>query len=321
MTLGPEERALFAKGVDDAAARSTGPALDVALAGLGWADALAEDEQLAVSALFEAQGRAGASSSALDVLLARCLGQEAALVLLPPFGQTGPPGRRTGGAVDVHGLVLAPGAGAGPAHVVCAGREEADGLAIATVPLDDLARRPVRGLDPDLGLVEVTGTSTGATTQPITAASWAGTSATGQRALAHELLGASAAMLELARAHALDRIQFGVPIASFQAVRHRLADTLVAIEAARAALEAAWAQPSTVNAAVAKALAGRGARVAARHCQQVLAGVGFTAEHALHRYVRRVRVLDGLLGDTRSLTRAMGEQLLADRALPTILPL
>ena len=54
---------------------------------------------------------------------------------------------------------------------------------------------------------------------------------------------------------------------------------------------------------MAKALAGRGARTAARHCQQVLAGIGFTTEHEFHRYVRRVIVLDQLFGTSRSLTR------------------
>lgn len=143
----------------------------------------------------------------------------------------------------------------------------------------------------------------------------------GQRAFAHELVGASAAMLDLAREHALERVQFGVPIASFQAVRHRLADSLVAVESARGALDAAWEAGSPFDAAVAKAVAGRSARLVARHAQQVLAGIGFTTEHPLHRYIRRVRVLDGLLGDTRSITRDLGEQLLRERVLPDILPL
>jgi alkylation response protein AidB-like acyl-CoA dehydrogenase len=72
---------------------------------------------------------------------------------------------------------------------------------------------------------------------------------------------------------------------------------------------------------MAKAVAGRSAHLVAKHCQQVLAGIGFTAEHPLHRYVRRVRLLDGLLGDARTLTRALGEELLRTRALPPLLPL
>jgi hypothetical protein len=59
----------------------------------------------------------------------------------------------------------------------------------------------------------------------------------------------------------------------------------------------------------------------ALHGQQVLAGIGFTAEHAFHHYVRRTLMLDGLFGDLRSLTRELGEELLRTRRLPSILPL
>jgi alkylation response protein AidB-like acyl-CoA dehydrogenase len=128
-------------------------------------------------------------------------------------------------------------------------------------------------------------------------------------------------MLQLARDHARERIQFGRPIAAFQAVRHRLAESLVAIEAAEAALGAAWDIGSPLDAALAKAIAGRSARTVALHGQQVLAGIGFTAEHAFHPYVRRTLMLDGLLGDVRSLTRDLGEELLRTRRLPSILPL
>ncbi len=56
----------------------------------------------------------------------------------------------------------------------------------------------------------------------------------------------------------------------------------------------------------AKATAGQAARRTARHCQQVLGGFGFTAEHEFHRHVRRVLVLDELLGSTTDLTREAG---------------
>ena len=68
-----------------------------------------------------------------------------------------------------------------------------------------------------------------------------------QLALGHELVGAARTMLELAREHALERIQFGQPISMFQAVRHRLADTLVAIETADAVLDAAWLDQSPAD--------------------------------------------------------------------------
>lgn len=142
-----------------------------------------------------------------------------------------------------------------------------------------------------------------------------------RKALAHELIGASRAMLSLAREHALERVQFGGPIAAFQAVRHRLAETLVAIEAAQAAVDGAWDEGTDLAASVAKAVAGRNARIVAKHCQQVLAGIGFTTEHPFHRYFGRVLDLDHQLGDYRALTRRLGEQLLAERALSQMLPL
>ena len=61
----------------------------------------------------------------------------------------------------------------------------------------------------------------------------------GRRAIGWWLVGTGRAMLALARSHALDRVQFGRPLASFQAVRHRLAETYVALEGAEAALIAA----------------------------------------------------------------------------------
>jgi hypothetical protein len=136
--------------------------------------------------------------------------------------------------------------------------------------------------------------------------------AAGRQALGWWLVGSSRAMLSLARGHALSRVQFGRPIASFQAVRHRLAETLVAIEGAEATLVTANDQPDELASLLAKAAAGQAALTTAKHCQQVLGGIGFTAEHDLHRHVKRTLVLDGVLGSSRELTREAGS-LLRDR--------
>ena len=64
--------------------------------------------------------------------------------------------------------------------------------------------------------------------------------------------------------------------------------------------------------------AGQAALTAARHCQQVLAGIGFTAEHQLHLHVKRALVLDGLLGSTRDLTREAGAALRAKGFAPRL---
>ena len=330
-----EDRELFARGLRDACASRTGAALDDALDALGWADALAADAQAAVSLLFEHQGRAGATSAALDRAMLAALdagvgtgagvgpdagpdGGPPALVL-PALGHEGPPGEVVGEGLVVRGLGTGALARARTAVVVAG---SADGAHAVALDVADLAPRPVAGLDPALGLVAVVvdGVRGPASSGPAPAA-WDDAVGVGRLALAHELVGASRAMLDLARTHALDRVQFGRPIAGFQAVRHRLAEALVAVEAADAAVAAGWGAATPPAAALAKAIAGRSARTVARHTQQVLAGIGFTTEHPLHTYVRRVLVLDRLLGDSRRLTRRLGEDVLRTRRLPPIVPL
>jgi alkylation response protein AidB-like acyl-CoA dehydrogenase len=142
-----------------------------------------------------------------------------------------------------------------------------------------------------------------------------------RRALGWWLVGAARAMLSLARQHALDRVQFGQPIAAFQAVRHRLAETLVAIEGAEATLSLPGADNVDLTALLAKAAAGKAALTAARHCQQVLGGIGFTAEHDLHHHVKRALVLDGLMGSSRELTRKAGAGLRARGSAPRLVDL
>jgi Acyl-CoA dehydrogenase, C-terminal domain len=142
--------------------------------------------------------------------------------------------------------------------------------------------------------------------------------AAGRHALGWWLVGAGRAMLSLARQHALDRSQFGRPVASFQAIRHRLAETLVAIEGAEATLVAAAAEPDDLSFLLAKAAAGQAALTATRHCQQVLGGIGFTAEHELHRHVKRALILDAMLGSSRELTREAGKTLRARGFAPRL---
>jgi hypothetical protein len=309
---------LFRHSIRHATDNHTGEALDAALDDLGWRDALAAAPRVSASVLFELQGAANATSSALDDLLAATLGGGGGTrvgVVLPAAGRWDPPGDLAGGVLRVRGLGSATLARHPEAIVVTAGD-------LRVVPTDALGLRPVQGMDPSLGIVAVTA-DLAPDAAPVTLPSpeWSAAVALAQRALGHELAGAARAMLELAREHAMTRVQFGRPISMFQAVRHRLAECLVAVEMAEATLAAAWDDPSPEVAAMAKALAGRGARTAARHCQQVLAGIGFTTEHGFHRYLRRILVLDQLFGSARSLTRDLGERIVASRRLPHLLPL
>lgn len=142
--------------------------------------------------------------------------------------------------------------------------------------------------------------------------------AAGRRALGWWLVGCSRAMLALACQHALDRWQFGRPLASFQAVRHRLAETLVGIEGAVATLMLADDELSSL---LAKAAAGEAAMTTARHCQQVLGGIGFTAEHEFHRHLRHALLLEGLLGNARELMGQAGTMLRENGSAPHLVNL
>jgi hypothetical protein len=313
---------LFDRGIRHATRSSGGAALDAALAELGWRDALTAYRRTAVSLLFECQGAANVTSSALSQLLAVGLDLEdrnrPTTVLLPPLRTRYAPGRLTGDRCVVRGLATSE-LDRSETVLVVAGAEH--GHTALAVPAPELSSRPVGGIDPMLGLFEVGGDVALEGAEPGGPVDWTAAVALGHLAVGHELVGAARTMLELARSHALERIQFGRPVGTFQAVRHRLADSLVAIEAAAALLVAAWDDPSPVNAAIAKSSAGRGARSVARHCQQVLAGIGFTTEHPFHHYYRRTMVLDQLLGAGTELTAELGAEVLRSGTLPPVLPL
>jgi len=121
----------------------------------------------------------------------------------------------------------------------------------------------------------------------------------GAVAYSAELLGASARVLDLAVEYAKERVQFGRPIGSFQAVKHRCADMLVDVEGMRSAvLHAAWALGAgdpdrSVAASTAKTWCTDAARRVMASGLQVHGGIGFTWEHDLHLYVKRAQ-LDGV---------------------------
>jgi alkylation response protein AidB-like acyl-CoA dehydrogenase len=120
--------------------------------------------------------------------------------------------------------------------------------------------------------------------------------------LAAEQVGGAAACLEMAVDYAKTRAQFGRPIGSFQAVKHKLADLLVLVEMGRSAIDRALAvadDPARLAeaAAVAKTWCGDAFVTAATENVHVNGGTGFTWEHDAHLYVRRARADQALLGD------------------------
>ncbi|MFF6908073.1 acyl-CoA dehydrogenase family protein [Streptomyces sp. NPDC012389] len=113
----------------------------------------------------------------------------------------------------------------------------------------------------------------------------ADTGRTAAAVLAAEAVGAAAGALERTVAYVKEREQFGRAIGSFQAVKHRLADLYVRVEAARsAAYYAAW-DPAAGPLALAQAL--EAARITAGEAVQLHGGIGFTWEHEAHLYVKR----------------------------------
>jgi alkylation response protein AidB-like acyl-CoA dehydrogenase len=121
-------------------------------------------------------------------------------------------------------------------------------------------------------------------------------------ALALELVGVGQRALEMAVAYANERTQFGRPIGSFQAIKHKCVDMMVAVETARSlAYYAAWAvsedAPDAARAAaMAKAYSGDMAKTVTSEAIQVHGGVGFTWEHDLHLYYRRALAADAAFG-------------------------
>lgn len=124
----------------------------------------------------------------------------------------------------------------------------------------------------------------------------------GATLLAVEQVGIAAHLLNLAVDYAKNRLQFGRPIGSFQAVKHRLADMLVDAEHARStAYHAAWAlsdgsDDAELSAAIAQATCSAAAARIAADTVQVLGGIGFTWEHQTHLYFKRAATDAALLG-------------------------
>lgn len=321
-----DERALMeetARGaIADALAAAGGEAdIDAVLSKLGWLEMLRDEPGDAIGIIFGALGAANATATALDDVVAAALGQEPRAdlaVLLPPFAAWGPPGRIDGQDLHARGLATGRAASAAEILVVCGTPSESWS---ALFPATAAELEPVGGIDPDGGLrtVGLQGRATGATR--LEPAVWQSAVAVGRRAVAQQMAGACRTMLDLARTHALERVQFGRPIARFQAVRHRLAEVLVAVEALEAALVAARDEPIPETAALAKAVAGHTAQTVARHCQQVLAGIGFTTEHTFHRFLKRTIALEGLFGSADAIMLDVGRQLLATRRVPTLIEL
>lgn len=321
-----DERSLLTETVHEAVAgalKAEQPgAVDNALADLGWLEMLHEEPADAVAIVFGALGTTNASATALDDVVISALGLEPTpriAALFPSFGAWDAPGRVDDGRVTARGVATARASSAEELLIVC---EAEDELRLAVVPAQAAGVTTLRGVDPDAGLrIVALDVTTPTRISACDSDVWSSCVAVARRAVAQQIEGATRAMLDLARTHALERVQFGRPVGRFQAVRHRLADALVAVESLDAALTAAADVPCSETAALAKAVAGQTARLVATNCQQVLAGIGFTTEHPFHRYLKRTMLLDGMFGAADQLVIAIGRELLAFETVPTLIEL
>jgi len=121
---------------------------------------------------------------------------------------------------------------------------------------------------------------------------------------AAQLIGLAAAMLDTTVGYVAERRQFGVPIGSQQAIKHKLADVRVGLEFARplvyrAAYSLATEDPSaSIHVSMAKARAGDVAALAAGHALQCHGAIGYSFEHDLHLWMKRAWALVAAWGDS-----------------------
>jgi len=128
--------------------------------------------------------------------------------------------------------------------------------------------------------------------------------------LAAEQIGAAERCLELTVEYTKNRVQFGRPIGSFQALKHRMADLYVAVSAARAVVSDACDDPTPTNAATARLAASEALCAVAAEGIQLHGGIAITWEHDMHLYFKRAHGSAQLLGAPRELLRQLESEVL-----------
>lgn len=123
--------------------------------------------------------------------------------------------------------------------------------------------------------------------------------------LAAEQIGSAARALDLTVAYTKDRVQFGRPIGSFQALKHRMADLYVAVQTARAVVYDAIAEPSPASASLARVFASEALTAVVGEAVQMHGGIAITWEHDIQLYFKRAHGSAQLLGPPREHLRRL----------------
>jgi alkylation response protein AidB-like acyl-CoA dehydrogenase len=198
-----------------------------------------------------------------------------------------------------------------------------EGISIIAVPADTpgVARRRLETMDMTRPQAEIVFDGVRVPTSAILGepgSGWGPLAATLDRAvvaLAYEQVGGAQRCLDMAVEYAKTRIQFGRPIGSFQAVKHRCADMLVTVESARsAAYYAGWVVASgddelSIVAPLVKSYCSEAYFFCAAENIQVHGGIGFTWEHDAHLYFKRAKTDELLFGTPAEHRRVLAERL------------
>jgi alkylation response protein AidB-like acyl-CoA dehydrogenase len=206
--------------------------------------------------------------------------------------------------------LLVPFGGIADLMLTAARVEGGDGVALVLVEPEDVgvARTLIPGLDPTMRMTALRLSGVRVGPERIVGAPGRGWSVldralrAGSAALALQAVGGAGRALEMAVEYAKVRQQFGKPIGSFQAIKHKCADMMVQHETTRSgACYAAWAvatdaADAATAVAMAKALSTEMFRFVCGEAIQVHGGIGFTWEHDLHFYFKRAKYLEFALG-------------------------
>jgi alkylation response protein AidB-like acyl-CoA dehydrogenase len=198
-----------------------------------------------------------------------------------------------------------------------------DGVRAVVVPVATTQTRLVHALDGSRRLAHVLLDGVRVERERVLGARDATSAASGLRraveeatvALALEIVGTAQTIFDITLNYAKHREQFGVPIGSFQAIKHKFADMMISLERARAtgyfaALTIAEDDPRRATAtSVAKAAAGDCQRLLAKEGIQIHGGIGYTWEHDMHLYVRRMKSSEPLFGSSNAHRARIAQQL------------
>ena len=175
------------------------------------------------------------------------------------------------------------------------GRFDADALELVARPSVDGARR----------LFEVRGTP-----ESVAADALAEASDRAAVGTAAQQCGLAGRMLDLTADYARERRQFGVPIGSFQAIKHHLANARIALEFARPLVYRAAATLDPLHASMAKSKADEAALTSAQAALQCHGAIGYTTEYDLHLYLKRAWSLARSMGSAREHRDRVGQSIL-----------